>query len=239
MKIIGEDRSPRGRRRLTWPAINTRAGFTWRWNCFFLRSNMTSRLRQGRKWQGAFTLMEIVIALAVLGTMAGGCYIGFATINGYSVSSRLYSEAEAAAHNQIDLILSKEPLNLGTQPTKVPIEVMTTAELDALSPQPLSSPPPTTNQYYPYYRNYGYTNGPLAKQAFIYTDPVTGNIVVTGTLTSVITDTGSTMSFAGATTNLNVRRAHVEVKFSFRNPDPVNNPTNYIVALDTMRTADQ
>jgi prepilin-type N-terminal cleavage/methylation domain-containing protein len=186
-----------------------------------------------------FTLMEIVMALAVLGTMAGGCYVGFNAVNTYSVSSRLYSEAEAAAHNQIDLILSKEPFNLGVQPTRVPIEVMTTAELDTLAPQPLSSPPPTTNQYYPYYRNYTYTGGPLAKQAFVYTDPVTGTVVVTGTLTAFITDTGSTMTFAGSTANLNVRCAHVEVKYSFRNRDSVNNPTNYTVALDTMRTANQ
>ena len=55
----------------------------------------------------AFTLAEVVIALAVLGTMSAGCYVGFNSINTYAISSRLYSEALTAAQNQIDLILSK------------------------------------------------------------------------------------------------------------------------------------
>src|SRR5919199_3538793 len=59
----------------------------------------------------AFTLLEIVIALAVLGTMAAGCYLGFNWLNTYAISSRLYSEAQAVAQNQIDLILSKGPFN--------------------------------------------------------------------------------------------------------------------------------
>ena len=47
--------------------------------------------------RAAFTLVEIVIALAVLGTMAAGVYLGFNSINTYAVSSRLYSEALTAA----------------------------------------------------------------------------------------------------------------------------------------------
>src|SRR2546421_12304019 len=64
--------------------------------------------------RAAFPLPEIVIALAVLGTMASGVYIGFNAINTYAVSSRLYSEAQTAAQNQIDLILSKEPFDSST-----------------------------------------------------------------------------------------------------------------------------
>src|SRR5439155_9204165 len=43
--------------------------------------------------RAAFTLTEIVIALAVLGTMASGVYLGFNSVNTYAVSSRLYSES--------------------------------------------------------------------------------------------------------------------------------------------------
>src|SRR3954454_7486947 len=121
--------------------------------------------------QAAFTLIEIVIALAVLGTMAAGVYLGFNAVNTYAVSSRLYSEAQTAAQNQVDLILSKEPFditgayisgsfdpNLG----KVPIEVMTVAEIDALATTggvtfPTAAPtatPATTSKYYPYYPYY-------------------------------------------------------------------------------------
>src|SRR5205807_7184725 len=90
--------------------------------------------------RAAFTLIEIVIALAVLGTMAAGVYLGFNAVNTYAVSSRLYSEAQTAAQNQIDLILSKEPFDVRAAYTsgsfdpglhKSPVELMTTAELDA------------------------------------------------------------------------------------------------------------
>jgi hypothetical protein len=55
--------------------------------------------------------MEVVMALAVIGTMGAGCYVGFNSLNTYAVTSRLYSEAQTAAQNQIDLILSKGPFD--------------------------------------------------------------------------------------------------------------------------------
>src|SRR5256885_13220361 len=61
--------------------------------------------------RAGFTLTEIVIALAVLGTMASGVYLGFNSVNTYAVSSRLYSEAQTAAQNPTDLILSREPFD--------------------------------------------------------------------------------------------------------------------------------
>src|SRR5436853_7930511 len=95
--------------------------------------------------EAGFTLVEIVIALAVLGTMASGCYIGFSAVNTYAVSSRLYSEAQTAAQNQIDLILSREPFDVMITPTRIPLELMTQAELAALSPALGSSTPATTS----------------------------------------------------------------------------------------------
>ena len=144
-----------------------------------------------------FTLAEVVIALAVLATMAAACYIGFNSLNAYAVSSRLYSEAQTCAQNQIDLILSKEPFDV-------------------------------TNNKIPSVLALGTTTTP---NVFIYKDPVSGNVVVTGTMTTTVTDLGSTMAFAGATTNLTIRRATVTVTYSFRGK-------TYSVSLDTMRTAD-
>jgi prepilin-type N-terminal cleavage/methylation domain-containing protein len=178
--------------------------------------------------RAGFTLVEIVIALAVLGTMAAGCYIGFNSITNYAVSSRLYSEAQTAAQNQIDLILSREPFDVMVTPTRIPFELMTSAELAALSPALGSSTPATTSSYYPYYLS----NGLLARDAFIYTDPVTGNIIVKGTVTSQVTDVGSTETLESTTMGLNIRRATVTVSYTFRN-------TNYTVVMDTMRTADR
>jgi hypothetical protein len=194
-------------------------------------------------------LVEIVIALAVLGVMAAGCYIGFNAINTYAVTSRLYSEAQTAAQNQVDLILSREPFDVtsayisGTfNPAlgKVPVEVMTTAELDALAVSGVTFPtvaptsvPAVTSPYYPYYPYFRTGSGqPISRQAFIYQDPVSGNVIVTGTLVTTVADTLTTMTFAGATASLNIRKATATVNYSFRNK-------NYTVAMDTLRTADQ
>jgi prepilin-type N-terminal cleavage/methylation domain-containing protein len=197
----------------------------------------------------AFSLVEIVIALAVLGTIASGAYIGFNGINAYAVSSRLYSEAQTAAQNQIDLVLSKGPFDIiaakisGTfDPTlnKVPVELMTTTELDALAasgvpfPTAHPSPVPKTDPYYPYYPYYRDGSNPnvLKKQAFIYQDPVNGNVLVTGTLSTAITDATITSSFINPNTDLNVRKANVTVTYTFRG-------RLYTVSMDTLRTADQ
>jgi prepilin-type N-terminal cleavage/methylation domain-containing protein len=201
--------------------------------------------------RSGFTLIEIVIALAVLGTMAGGVFIGFNGINTYAVSSRLYSEAQTAAQNQIDLVLSKDPFDItaayvsGTfNPSlnRVPIELMTTAELDALANSGVTFPtaaptatPATTSSYYPYYPYYreAGTGKSILKRAFIYQDPVTGTVIVTGTLKSTLTDSGMTMNFVNPTaTNLNTRKATVEVAYTFRGRE-------YVVAMDTLRTANQ
>jgi prepilin-type N-terminal cleavage/methylation domain-containing protein len=218
--------------------------------------SLTRRLRPDRclprplRLRAGFTLIEIVIALAVLGTMAAGVYIGFNAINTFAVSSRLYSEAQTAAQNQVDLVLSKSPFDINgayisgsfdSSLNKIPVELMTTSELDGLAAAGVAFPttaptatPATTSSYYPYYPYYRTGAGaPIKKQAFIYQDPITGSVLVTGELTSNITDTGSTMSFVNATpTNLNTRRANVSVTYNFRGRD-------YNLSMDTLRTADQ
>src|SRR5437588_4134911 len=151
-----------------------------------------------RALQNGFTLMEVVMSLAVIGTMGAGCYVGFNALNSYAVSSRLDSEAQTAAQNQIDLILSKEPFD------------------------PVNNKIPTV-------LTVGTTTTP---NVFVYKDPVSGNVVVTGTMTTTITDLGTTMTFAGSTTNLNTRRATVTVSYIYRGK-------TYNVSMDTMRTGDQ
>lgn len=208
--------------------------------------------------RAAFTLIEIVIALAVLGVMAAGVYLGFNAVNTYAVSSRLYSEAQTAAQNQIDLILSKEPFDVraayvsgtfdATQ-KKIPPELMTVAELDAVAASGVTFPtaaptatPATTSSYYPYYPYYRAGAGlPLSKQAFIYQDPVTGTVLVTGTLTFTVTDTNTSMSFINST-NLNLRNVNVSVNYSFRRVTDASSALlhgDYTVAMGTLRTADQ
>ena len=160
------------------------------------RSNDPAAIKSSLRSSG-FTLAEVVIALAVLATMAAGCYIGFNSLNAYAVGSRLYSEAQTCAQNQIDLILSKEPFDI-------------------------------TNNKIPSVLALGTTTTP---NVFIYKDPVSGNVVVTGTMTTTVTDVGTTQTYAGVTSNLNIRRATVTVSYSFRGK-------SYTVSMDTMRTAD-
>ena len=138
------------------------------------------------------------MALGVIGTMGAGCYVGFNSLNVYAVSSRLYSEALAAAQNQIDQILSKGPFD----PVRNKIPTILTV---------------------------GTTTTP---NVFVYQDPVSGNAVVTGTMTTTITDTGAAMNFAGVNTNLNIYQATVTVSYTYRGK-------TYNVSLDTMRTGDQ
>ena len=166
-----------------------------------LRLSVTNA--QGRN---GFTLMEIVVALAVLGTMAAGCFVGFNSINTYSISSRLYSEAQTCAQNQIDMILSKDPFD-------VTMNIVPAV----LGGQALASGASTTV---------------TTPNVFIYQDPVSGNVVVTGTMTTTITNTGSAMNFTGTSQNLNTYRATVTVSYTFRGK-------NYSVSMDTLRTADR
>ena len=195
--------------------------------------------------RAAFSLAEIVIALAVLGTMSGGAYVGFSAVNSYAVTSRLYSEAQAVAQNQIDLILSRGPFNITSVPNRVPIELMTKEELNTLAntvtfpTAPPTTPPASTSPYYPYYPYYRTGNHqPVLKEGFIYTDPVNGNIIVRGTVKTEITtivNSGNTplsMTYGGIASALNVRQAKVTVSYKFRN-------TDYNVVLNTIRAADQ
>ena len=160
-----------------------------------------------RQPHGAFSIIEILFALVALGIMSGGAYIGFGAVNTYAVSSRLYSEAQAVAQNQIDLILSRGPFNITSTPKRVPNELKLDSERTPAGPL-------------------------VTPNVFVYTDPVTGKVVVTGSMTTSITDAGATQTFAGTTTPLNVRRATVTVSYTFRNK-------NYNVVMETLRTADQ
>jgi type II secretory pathway pseudopilin PulG len=66
----------------------------------------------------------------------------------------------------------------------------------------------------------------------IYKDPVTGQVTVTGTMTTVVTDTGLTGTVGSTATALNLWQATVTVAWTFRGK-------NYSVSLDSMRTGNQ
>jgi type II secretory pathway pseudopilin PulG len=66
----------------------------------------------------------------------------------------------------------------------------------------------------------------------LYKDPVTGQITVTGTMTTTVSDTGLSGTVGSAATPLNLWQATVTVSWTFRG-------RNDSVSLDTMRTGNQ
>ena len=142
----------------------------------------------------AFTLTEVLVALAMIGLMASSALWALVMINSNAAIARLYTGAMTTAQSQIDLILSDTPfdpqldeypalgeLNVGTQTQSVPI----------------------------------------------YTDPATGNVVVSGTMTTTITDPGIELNGD----DLNTYQATVTVTYQFRN-------RSYTVTMSTLRASD-
>jgi type II secretory pathway pseudopilin PulG len=66
----------------------------------------------------------------------------------------------------------------------------------------------------------------------IYKDPVSGQTIVTGTMTTSVADTGSTGTVGGVATDLEIWQATVTVAWNFRGKD-------YSVSMDTLRTGNQ
>ncbi len=142
----------------------------------------------------AFTLTEVLIALAMIGLMASSAIWALVIINSNASVSRLYTGAMTAAQSQIDLILSDTPFDPQLD------EYPAGGEL-ALGTQSQTIP--------------------------IYTDPATGNVVVSGTMTTTITDPG--LQING--NDLNTYQATVTVTYQFRN-------RNYTVTMSTLRASD-
>jgi prepilin-type N-terminal cleavage/methylation domain-containing protein len=146
-----------------------------------------------------FTLIEILIACALIGVMAACTFWSFSQLNGFAVSSRLYTTAQAVAQNAVDEILTKGPFN--------PDAGLVPAELA------LGVHAPET--------------------AFVYRDPDTNKVVVSGSLVRTITESPTTMvDSLGNTVTMKVRRANVEVSYRFRSRD-------YKISMDTLRAADE
>lgn len=75
---------------------------------------------RGHAWGGAFTFLEVLVSVAVLGILAGASLWTLTQINNYASISRLYTGAETVAQNQIDQILSEAPFNPQNNPPAVP-----------------------------------------------------------------------------------------------------------------------
>ncbi len=82
--------------------------------------NSSGSFAGGGKDNSGFTLIELLVATALLGLLAGSAIWALTQANNYASIARLYTGAETAAQNQIDLILTESPFNPQTTPPQIP-----------------------------------------------------------------------------------------------------------------------
>ncbi len=73
-----------------------------------------------RRALGAFTLVEVLVATAVLGVLAGSAIWALVQANNYASVARLYTGAMTAAQNQIDVVMTDAPFNPQYTPPQAP-----------------------------------------------------------------------------------------------------------------------
>lgn len=115
------------------------------------------------------------MATALLGLLAGSAIWALTQANNYASIARLYTGAETAAQNQIDLILTESPFNPQTSPAQIP----TVLALGTTAPQTVTL-----------YSEPGGANG--------QTHAVTGQMVTTVVADNVITQ-GQNLNLYSAT----------------------------------------
>ena len=167
-----------------------------------------STLQIKKERAAGLTLVEACVGILIISIIAASIIWGLNQLNYYATVSRLYTAAQTLAQNQIDLILTKSPYDpaQGLYPT--PNVLRTDVET-----------------YWSDAAGNIYTS---SRSVPIYTDPGTGGAIVNGTIETSITSP----TFAISGTNLNLKQAVVNVKYTFRK-------RNYVVTMNTMRAPDQ
>ena len=138
------------------------------------------------KLNGAFTLVEIVVALLLIGITAGAALWAMTSSNRQAGASRLFTTAQAIAQNHIELVQTDGPFNPQALPQpQIPdcLAIGSFAKPNAVDPSPV----------------------------VIYTDPVNANVIVTGSLNIDVSDPGFVLSGQ----NLNVRQVTVKLAYNY------------------------
>lgn len=151
---------------------------------------------------GGFTLVEAVVGIAVLGIGVSCTVGGLTKLNSIASCARNATGAYTAVMNRIDLIQSDGPFN----PSK------TNQDGSAQIPPELQLGTQTQNNI------------------SIYLDPNTG-VVVSGTMTTTVSDISSTYSSGGTTFPLTMYKAVVSVNYTYLN-------RNYSFSMSTIRASD-
>ena len=177
------------------------------------------------KNRAAFTMLEAVVGIAVLGIGAASTIGALTKFNSISAISRNATGAYTVVMNQIDSFESMSPFNpQKTNPDGTP-----------QIPKDLINNPPTYDMTVGTHI-IGYkdpTNGVMSNQwpVYQYKNPSTGmTVVVKGTLTVAVTD-------VSATTAPNTYMAVVTITYNYLNHDGIHQPL-YSFSMTTIRTSD-
>ncbi len=150
----------------------------------------------------ALTLVETVVGIAIIG-IGTACAVGALTrFNSLASTARNATGAYTAVMNQIDLIESDSPFN------------------------PQKTNPDGTAQIPPELQIGTHTQSNIP----VYQDPKTG-VIVTGTMTTTVSDISSTYTNGSVTFPLTMYKAVVTVTYTYLN-------RNYSCSMSTIRTSD-
>jgi prepilin-type N-terminal cleavage/methylation domain-containing protein len=156
----------------------------------------------GARHNTAFTMVEVVVGIAVI-SVGAACVVGALTrFNSLASTARNATGAYTAIMNQIDLIQSDSPFN----PQK------TNPDGSAQIPPELQLGTHTQNN------------------VSVYQDPKTG-VIVSGTMTTSVTDISSTYSNGSVTFPLTMYKIVVTLTYTYLN-------RNYSFSMSTIRTSD-
>ena len=190
-----------------------------------------------RQLQGAFTFVEVLTGVAILGLTASAFIFGLNQLNSHATVNRLYTAAQTLAQNQIDLILTKGPFDPFAVPPLYPSPNLLGADATDLNSGKTytyysnpttgtisvvnsSSPTPATSDYITIY------NDPMTPSTSIVKGTVQTKVKLAPHTVTVTNPDGST-----TTSDLKIRKATVTVAYTYRN-------RSYSVVMDTMRTSD-
>ena len=158
--------------------------------------------RAGAASRAAFTLLEALVGISLIGIGVSCTVGGLTRLNAIAAAARNATGAYTVVMNQIDLIQSDGPFNPQKTNTDGTLQIPPELQLGTQTQNNVS----------------------------IYQDPQTG-VIVSGTMTTVVSDISSTYTSGSVTFPLIVYQAVVTVNYTYLN-------RNYSFSMSTIRTSD-
>lgn len=193
-----------------------------------LRPNSPNGPQHRRLRRAGFTIAEVLAGVTILGLVASSVIYGLNQLNRYATVNRLYTQAQVLAQNHIDLILTMGPYDPSQGKYPTPANCGEASATNTIL---------RTDVPYYYDPTIGLQTCAIStteKKLTLYNDPMSPSEAATVqcTVRTRVTDTGASVTVNGVVTPLDLRRATVEVAYTFRSRP-------YKIVMETMRTTDQ